>query len=251
MRVAYVDTGVGYEEDPSSKHVVFEVPDGLKGYRVPDDIGCFISGLLPNMEFAVSVKVPDSDPFEVINDFCVYMLGRSRASDGGRLRWSRYDNESYPGVPYYRWWLVQLDFFVRNALNPARAGGVDRNSVSINDVIDSGSGKGCDLSSMVSMDVVSGVFDDGRSSVDDVVDAEVSVSGFDCYLMRRGCEVGASRFHRSARRLMWGMAFGYSNAELAKGLGVSQAGVGQWKKRLRDEAEVFFRGRDLLGVVSC
>lgn len=117
---AYRDPRVNYSQDaPAKTHRA--VPEAAKGYEHPVDINLFIELMIPNMQLYVGAKIAsntdgdsrDNIIDEIVNNFVSYMLGEAPTRDN-RLRWTLYDNKEFKLMPYYKWWLRQLDFFRRD-----------------------------------------------------------------------------------------------------------------------------------------
>jgi hypothetical protein len=45
----------------------------------------------------------------LVHDYIIYML---EPDDSGNLRYRRYDAEKYPDIPYYKWFLVKLRYYM-------------------------------------------------------------------------------------------------------------------------------------------
>lgn len=117
---AYRDPRVNYSQDtPTKTHR--GVPEACKGFEHPVDINLFIELMVPNMQLYVGAKIPSNVEGdsrenvinEVVNNFVSYMLGEAPTRDN-RLRWTLFDNKEFKLMPYYKWWLRQLDFFRRD-----------------------------------------------------------------------------------------------------------------------------------------
>lgn len=99
------------------------IPEEIKGYTWPTDINAFILKIYPNMRHYVAAKIPkhavssaherDRLVDEIINNFVVYILGQAPSRDF-ELRWRLYDPVAYSQQPYYKWFLLQLNFFRRS-----------------------------------------------------------------------------------------------------------------------------------------
>lgn len=117
---SYRDPRINYSQDtPTKTHRA--VPEAAKGFEHPVDINYFIEIMIPNMQFYVGAKIAsntdgdsrDNIIDEIVNNFVSYMLGEAPTREN-RLRWTLYDNKEFKLMPYYKWWLRQLDFFRRD-----------------------------------------------------------------------------------------------------------------------------------------
>lgn len=89
----------------------WEVPYHLKGFYIPTDINGFIEGVYPSIKHIIEKRFnfDEDDMCITIGDFVIYML----ESDGsGKIRYKNYDGERYPEIPYYKWFLTQLNYFL-------------------------------------------------------------------------------------------------------------------------------------------
>lgn len=102
------------------KKTKIAVPEHLKFYDYPQDINRFICDLYPNMVAFVGAKIPRKDMDarqhqntvdDTVNNFVVYILGNPPSRDDVDARWRLYDPVKWSKQPYYKWFLMQLDFF--------------------------------------------------------------------------------------------------------------------------------------------
>ena len=87
------------------------VPEHLKFSHIPENIGEFIEGLLPNLRTYLKAKGTDYHNLDdTINTFVVYMLSEA-PSRNNVPRFTLYDTTKSK-LPYYKWFIRNLHFFV-------------------------------------------------------------------------------------------------------------------------------------------
>lgn len=110
---AQKDTSKGNYDKATGRKFAKAVPEHLKFYRLPENLNKFIEEIYPNMQVLVSsraISAGDSSYVaDVISEFMVYMLTYSAKKK--RFRWQIYDSVQFSTLPYYRWWLNNLQFF--------------------------------------------------------------------------------------------------------------------------------------------
>lgn len=108
-----------------------KVPVEFRGMQVPSNIKYFITGIYPNLEYAVhrslfSFKGNDKKAIvsEIIANAIIYLFGenkKDKIKNGvviikkGSLRYTNYDSSilEYSKIPYYRWFITQVLFFTK------------------------------------------------------------------------------------------------------------------------------------------
>lgn len=214
------------------------IPDHLKGYEVPKDISAFINDIYPNIKAYAGSKlhtirsgkrtVVEYD--DVINSFVAYML--EVAKKDGRIRYTRYDPITYPDQPFYKWFLIQFEFYCRDceckenkfmsthsyfSQEKEDYSEASANELTIEQV----------LQRTVSHDVTM------NASIDYVYAQEVlqAIQKFSEDSIQNGARVKSFETH--AARLMSMKLEGYSVAEIAEDFNISSNGVNQWLSKLR------------------
>ena len=100
--------------------IKLKVPVEFRGYEIPRDIQNFITGIYPNIFIAVknslynytevSNSIKNEYALEIIGNGIMYILGNDKT---GIKRYLKYDNKKYSKIPYYRWFISQILFWVK------------------------------------------------------------------------------------------------------------------------------------------
>lgn len=82
-------------------------------YEIPTNFNCFIEKQYYLMTSLIRIKVrKDNDEVEsILHDFIVYMFEKDTL---GRVRYKKYNSIKYPDVPYSKWFLSNLKFYIKN-----------------------------------------------------------------------------------------------------------------------------------------
>jgi len=80
----------------------------LESYEVPRDVNKYIEELLPNMRIALFRAGKENKEW-IIGEFVIYLLGTTKQ---GTPRYKIYDPIKHPNIPYYKWFLSQLKYFL-------------------------------------------------------------------------------------------------------------------------------------------
>jgi hypothetical protein len=95
------------------------VPEDLKFFHWPSDINDFITKIRPNLVHYVRLHIKnefrhDTDaPDRIISSFTIYILSNAPSRDN-QPRWQLYSREKFPDQPYYKWFISQFGFAVRD-----------------------------------------------------------------------------------------------------------------------------------------
>lgn len=108
------------------KRIFLKVPEHLRGFEVPANIRQFLNDLYPNMCLYVKDKLYDltnvdhnTVVVEIIGNFCCYLLSPCAKEWRGiqrpdMQRYQIYDPIKFSKIPYYRWLLNNLGFFIKS-----------------------------------------------------------------------------------------------------------------------------------------
>lgn len=181
----------------------WEVPYHLKGFDIPKDINGFIEGVYFSIQHIVEKRFNfnEDDICITISDFVIYML---EPNSYGKVRYKNYDDVRYPEIPYYKWFLTQLNYFL---LNRFRLNNAD---VKI-DYSDCG------------WYYVRGYSNPERTY-------ELSEIGL---ILKKYSEQAQSSFERNAHSLYQYKMEGYTNLDIANMLKVSDSTITNWLKNLQ------------------
>ena len=226
---AFRDPRVNYSQDtPSKTHRA--IPQAAKGYAQPLDINLFIEIMVPNMRLYVGAKIPsnvegdsrDNIIDEVVNNFVSYMLGEAPTRNF-RPRWTLYDNNEYKLMPYYKWWLRQLDFFRRDYQRRIFR---DRAMFTLSEgdyehTTENQANKAINIETLEEHSV-------------DVVE-QLAVTQIAQYLHALSAQhAGQNCFEANAYNLFQWKMQEETTKEIAARLSISVSAVGQWSNKLRD-----------------
>lgn len=79
-------------------------------YEVPKDFELFIEKIYKNMEFCLNSRIYNLDSCNIIlSNFIIYMLEENKK---GIIRYESYNGTIYNKIPYYKWFLNNLNFFL-------------------------------------------------------------------------------------------------------------------------------------------
>jgi len=222
---------------PKTRNFLKKVPEHItKIFFVPNNINLFIETLLPNMTIYIQSKLPQKAYLnpdivqEVLSKFVIYMLDSTKE---GIPRYKTYDPVNYPDQPYFKWFLMNLSFFIKGWDNKHHIEKITYN-----------------FSACVSPD-------------------QQDTEGYQSFVERYGGEVletdtqiqskivveklvtsvkklseryqGSLCFEAHAHEFLLAKLQGTSNAEFAKQLSISPSAVSQWLTKLRALITDFFQ----------
>lgn len=223
---------------PEGRTYAIPIPEHLKGFEVPKDISKFINDLYPNIRAYASSKlhtirsgkrtVVEYD--DVINSFVMYMLEVTKKDD--KVRYTRYDPIAWPDQPFYKWFLIQFEFFCRDAESKAGKFMATHSYLTQeNNEYDEASANEVTMEQAVMHS--RGVDCSSDNSLDYVYAQEV------LHALRKYSEDSIKNgardksFETHAARLMSMKLEGYSVSEIAEDFQISSNGVNQWLSKLR------------------
>ena len=221
----------------TKKTYAVPVPEHLKGHETPKNINSFITGLHPNMIVYANARLgsrilisrPDA-PKELVNNFVLYMLSNTQ---DGVVRYTRYDPVRFPDQPYYKWFLMNFQYFCLEYTDRYMKDAT--RFVSIVPTYEEYTEK---TANTVSMDEVAAALDNGeeRHQSIDYIYAEQVLSRVHAYseAARSRFSPGKKCFETYADRLLEARIMGYSNPEIAGKFNISTQGVNQWVAKLRE-----------------
>lgn len=80
----------------------------LNCFQVPRDLDTYIEDMLPSMRIAL-FRAGKEDKEWIIGEFMIWLLGTTKQ---GTPRYKIYDPVKYSKIPYYKWFLSQLKYFL-------------------------------------------------------------------------------------------------------------------------------------------
>jgi len=100
-------------------NISIKVPVHCRGFEVPQNINKFLEDIMPNMSFLVKrqlwkhpAKHREQYSLDIIGSFCIYFLSNSETHKIPVYK--NYDPAKYSKIPFYRYLLNTLSYFVRN-----------------------------------------------------------------------------------------------------------------------------------------
>lgn len=89
------------------------VPDKWKDlFSIPTDFKEFLKDIYPNLKYVLQINplLKEDDVESVISEIAIYFLEVSKKR--GVCRYQMYDPIRYPNIPYHKWFLTQIQYFV-------------------------------------------------------------------------------------------------------------------------------------------
>lgn len=208
------------------------VPEECKGFSTPENIRAFIELMHPNMAAYVGAHIPKNIEGDsrgnavndIIDNFVGYILGEATEKNGGGERWLRYDPVGFAKMPYYKWFLRQLDFFRKDYQRKAYK---DQQTFSLSETdydftADNPANKAINIDTL-----------DVAQEVSDPV-SDISLIQIQQYLQAySGAALDGKSFEAHAFRLFEAKMDDVPTKDIAANFGISPSAVGQWMTRLR------------------
>lgn len=215
------------------------IPEELKGFKIPKNIRRYITVALPNIHQVLNSRgIPQSDFEWIVGEFVIYMLGTSKK---GTPRYAIYNPEKYPDIPYFKWFLNQVQFFILQDLKRKKESAKNKTlSIVRNDEYE----EDCLNKNEVSENQI------GTKNYDvfDVVYTKQIAEYLKTYELRNKKEeyfqgtLIKRYFENHAYDLFMAKLNGEQNKDFANKIGVSSSTVTQWIKMLNEIVTNYFNG---------
>lgn len=111
-----METGKGgFSRNLKSEAKKFKVPVPAKWkdkFEVPQDFKEFLKDIYPNLKYVLQINpiLNEDDADSVVSEMAIYFLEVSKKR--GICRYQMYDPIKYPNIPYHKWFLNQVQYFV-------------------------------------------------------------------------------------------------------------------------------------------
>ena len=224
------------------------IPDHLKFCGIPDNINEFITDILPNMRFYVSLRLltfgnvkPDHID-EIINNFVLYVLGKDRY---GIPRYRRYEVDRFPGMQYHKWFLNHLKYFYYTHKQEMMAESL-YNTLDCND---KGGDGAMESEFCMSFD---GEYERGSINANELSEFFFRDTDWTCYeefvgIIRKISEHAREghKFEQNAYALLVHKLGGRDNSEFARKMGLSNVAIHKWMHKMKQLLVAYINGEGI------
>lgn len=199
------------------------LPEELKGFKIPKDIRKFISKIIPNIHQALHARGVHRKYYEdIVVEFIIYMLETSKQ---GTPRYCIYNPNKYPDIPYYKWFLNQIQYFILQDFKKKKEERAKRTIAII-------TGEQDNSENFYTNGVV---YENSIPSKKGSVFEEVYIKNLPSYLFEfsNSYKENPNSFESRAYELYLSRINGEQNQKFAKKVGVSSATISQWLTKLK------------------
>lgn len=222
------------------------IPNHLKFCGIPENINEFITDILPNMKFYVSLRlltfgnVKEDHINEIINNFVLYILGKDRF---GIPRYRRYEVNRFPGMQYHKWFLNHLKYFYFTHKQ-------EMLQESLYNSLEFGSNESTDIGEFVlSFD---GEAERGAINANEMSEFFFRDTDWTCYeefvnIIKSISEHAREghKFEQNAYALLVHKLGGGDNSEFARKMGLSNVAIYKWMRKMKQLLIAYFNGEGI------